>query len=149
MDRQLTLKFVFLLALASGKRRGELHALRNKVETVEGNENQILLVPDLTFMGKTHLVTNGLGTFENICLTALEQAPDSGDGDDCLLCPVRTLRYYQKRSDAYRDVEQVRLIISHQRQKKSDISVATVSSYIKQDIVEALLAQAKDAASMK
>jgi hypothetical protein len=47
----------------------------------------------LPFMGKTLLVTNGLGTFKHICLTALEQAPDSGDGDDCLLCPVRTLRY--------------------------------------------------------
>ena len=57
--------------------------------------------------------------------------------------------YYQKRSDAYRDVDQVRLIISYPRQKTSDISASTVSSYIKQAIVEALLTQAKDATTMK
>ena len=54
----LTFKLTFLLALASGKRRGEIHALDNKIQTV-GKGNKIILKPRLDFLGKTHVITNG------------------------------------------------------------------------------------------
>ena len=60
-DKDLTLITVFLIALASGKRRGELHALtREGVMEQHGESPGKLLHPAENFLSKTHLKTAGL-----------------------------------------------------------------------------------------
>ena len=89
-DRELTLKTVFLLALATGKRRSELRGLShdvcwinaiNQVQTVD-----LSPVPD--FLSKTHVVTNGSKAFQPVALRSLDSAVEHGNLEK-RLCPVR------------------------------------------------------------
>ena len=128
--RALTLKTVFLLALASGKRRGELHALENNVRLVNGSWDEIALRPHPSFLGKSHFVTSGAGTFKEIVIPALSSVPGS-QYVDLALCPVHTLRAYLKLSETYRSPAQKRLIISFMKGRELDISAQSISNYLK------------------
>ena len=136
-DRDLTLKTIFLLALATGKRRSEIHALSQEVRWINGDVRtvEISLVP--SFMSKTHVITNGLGALRPIILSSLEGG--GAENGDHLLCPVCTLDFYMKRSAKYRSPEQKRLIISYRRGFTRDISRQTISAYIKEAVVLAYL----------
>ena len=128
--RDLTLKTVFLLTLASGKRRGEIHALDNNVFKVQGNWDSIVLRPRADFLGKTHFTTNGAGTFSEIILPALTKA-DGATLQDISLCPVKTLRVYRAKTEKIRTEAQKRLIISYARSKVTDISKRCISNYLR------------------
>ena len=141
--RDLTLKLVFLLALATGKRRSELHALDRVVGKVKNNWEAIVLRPRPEFLGKTHFATGGAGTFSEIVLPSIEKAPGFVIADLCL-CPVRTLRIYLKESDKYRCDGQERLIISYMKNKLDDIKKQTVSNYLKLLVQQAYADSAKD-----
>ena len=58
------MKAVFLLALATGKRRSELHALTQDVKWIRGDTTAMELTPHPDFVGKTHVATKALGTFK-------------------------------------------------------------------------------------
>ena len=61
-DKDLTLKTLFLLALATGKRRSELHAFTAEdTKLVHGDNPGVILHPEGSFISKTHLKTGGLG----------------------------------------------------------------------------------------
>ena len=60
-DRDLTLKTVFLLALATGKRIGELLALAKDVRWLSGAVRAVEISPVREFLSKTHVKTKGLG----------------------------------------------------------------------------------------
>ena len=134
-DKDLTLKTVFLVALATGKRRGELHALTSKIKWVHGKTRTMLLSPCDSFLSKTHLVSKGLGALKPFELKGLDDFIGSEDKDDRLLCPVRTLSYYLSRSSKYRSEDQKRLFISYQRGNSKDLSKQTISKYIKDAII--------------
>lgn len=136
LPRAITLKCVFLLALASGKRRGELHALENKILMVNGSWDQIILKPYAGFLSKTHTATRGVGTFKEIVIPSISGA-DQVHESDAALCPVRALRRYKTVSDAYRSSKQVRLIISYCKNRSTDISKQTISNYLKVLVMEA------------
>lgn len=139
--RDLTLKMVFLLALATGKRRGELHALSPDLHKVNDSWDAIMLRPRLDFLGKTHFRTQGRGTFENVTIPALPD--DSGSSTKGLaLCPVHTLRVYKTVSDKYRSVNQKRLIISFVQTRDKDITAQSVSNYLKWLVEQAYTASA-------
>ena len=53
--KHLTLKTVFLTALASGRRRSELHELRFDLVHFQQNQDQ-LLVADIDFMAKSQVL---------------------------------------------------------------------------------------------
>ena len=57
-DKNLTLKTVFLLALATGKRRGELHALSKDVRWLGGAVRTVEISPEPEFLSKTHMKTH-------------------------------------------------------------------------------------------
>ena len=133
--KNATLKFSFLLALASGKRRGEIHALENSVLKVNGEWNEVLLWPNPTFKAKTHTKTKGEGTFTQIRLRALpEEVLKEGKVS---LCPVKMLRTYRDMANTFRSQNQKNLIISYKPHMNRDISKQTLSNYIKAVIVAA------------
>ena len=79
-DMNITLKTVFLLALATGKRRSEIHALFRDVRWLSGNDHRVEISPVPSFMIKTHVSTNGLGALRPITLSALPESQEEGVG---------------------------------------------------------------------
>ena len=134
-DRDLTLKTVFLLALATGKRRSELHALAKDVRWLNGAVRAVEISPVPEFLSKTHVKTNGIGALRPLTISSLDEAVESEDNEERLFCAVRTLEVYLSRSDQYRSPEQKRLFISYRRGTVKDISRQTVSCYIKEAVV--------------
>ena len=129
----LTFKTTFLLALASGKRRGEIHALEQNYKS-KNDSSTIILKPRADFLGKTHIITKGKGTFSEIELPHLT---DNAEGQGHPLCPVATLLQYIERTKAIRHTNQKRLIISFLPHVQKDISKTTISNYIRQAVVKA------------
>ena len=76
-DRDLTLKTVFLLALATGKRRG--HALAKDVRWLSGAVRAVEISPVPEFLSKTHMKTNGLGALRPLMISSLNEAVESED----------------------------------------------------------------------
>ena len=134
-DKELTLKTLFLIALASGKRRSELHALSADVRWIKGEVRTVELTPLPDFVSKTHLASAGLGALRPIQLKALDEFAGPEGKDDKLLCPVRTLRYYLDRTHKYRSDSQKRLFISYRRGTVDDVSKQTISAYLKEAIL--------------
>ena len=91
---RLTQKTVFLLALATAKRVGELQALSGSV----GKKSRSLVLSyRQDFLAKTETPSNPLPrTFEVPSLADLV----GRDEDDRLLCPVRAVRCYRKMTDS-------------------------------------------------
>ena len=129
----LTFKCVFLLALALGKRRSELHAIqRDSVEFADGDVS-VTLRPSVKFLSKTHISSKGMGAFKSATVPALPAI----DGARDALCPVNTLRQYLAATDRFRSPGQRRLFISFVKSLDRDFSAQTISSYLKQLIVTA------------
>ena len=91
--KHLTLKTAFLLALASGKCRSEIHAwVANKVSNL-GQWEKVALFPSSDFIAKR---------FSNCVSGALTTIVDRQFKEDRTLCPVRALRYYLDRTKVLR-----------------------------------------------
>ena len=69
LDKDITIKTVFVLALATGKRRSKIHALSRDVRVKNVRMVEIFSIP--CFMSKTHVSTNRLGALRPIMLSAL------------------------------------------------------------------------------
>ena len=133
-DRGLTLKTVFLLSLAIGKRRSEFHAFTYEgTKLVHGGNPGVILHPDGAFASKTHLKTGGLGALRPVFVPSLAVEEDLSEA--CLLCPVVALRHYLSRSRTYRSPTQSNLFISWAPGQLSDIRPQTLSNYIKQAVL--------------
>jgi integrase len=134
--KNLTLKTVFLVSLATAKRCGEIHALRR--DTIKWSENRdtVYLYPDPSFISKTALANKGPRSFSPISLDSLSKTLGQDMDEDRSLCPVRAIRFYLKRTDAFRK-EQKKLFISSQSGRKTEIAKSTISSWLKQGITMA------------
>ena len=92
--KHLTLKIAFLLALASGKRRSEIHAwVANKVSNL-GQWEKVALFPSSDFIAKNQLARGGSQSVSPVTITAWTTIVDRQFKEDRTLCPVRALRYY-------------------------------------------------------
>ena len=92
--KHLTLKTAFLLALASVKRRSEIHAwVANKVSNV-GQWEKVALFPSSDFIAKNQLAREGSQSVSPVIIPALTTIIDRQFKEDRTLCPVRALRYY-------------------------------------------------------
>ncbi|XDV41091.1 hypothetical protein PO909_010017 [Leuciscus waleckii] len=102
--KHLSFKTVFLLALASVKRIGDLHALSVSATCMEfgPNDSKVILKPKHGYVPKS---LNTPFRAQVISLSALP-VPDE-ERDAGLLCPVRALRAYVSRSSAFRQTEQL------------------------------------------
>ena len=109
--KHLTLKTAFLLALASGKRRSEIHAwVANKVSNL-GQWEKVALFPSSDFIAKNQLAREGsqsVSPVTNPALTTIVDRQDlvSGMGPEVLLgsnqrpdgVSIPTLHFLQERT---------------------------------------------------
>ena len=132
--KHLTLKTAFLLALASGKRRSEIHAwVANKVSNL-GQWEKVALFSSSDFIAKNQLAREGSQSVSPVTIPALTTIVDRQFKDDRNLCPVRALRYYLDRTKDLRGSHSL-LFISFKKGHTSDIRPATLSSWLKQTIL--------------
>ena len=122
--KELTFKTVFLLALATGMRRSELHALTRKGLSWSSDKSKITLRVSPTFVAKTQLVC-GSGSIQPISLCSLNDFV--GDLPD---------EYYYKRVKSEGlSLDKDKLFVSYRPGYKSEIALPTISSWIKKTIV--------------
>jgi hypothetical protein len=89
--KPLTKKTLFLLLLASGARRGEVHAI-DPLRTLELHGGKTMwLRPKIDFVAKNHNLATGKGAFLGFQITEL-LVPGSNKRHK--LCPVRAVRRY-------------------------------------------------------
>ena len=98
--QHLTWKTVFLLTLASSKRRSEIHALSVEDGHCRFNSNyeSVTLLTQPGFLAKTQLPSTAslpftIPSLSNVC---------GSDDEDRFLCPVRSLRFYLQRVKSLR-----------------------------------------------
>ena len=132
--KHLTLKTAFLLALALGKHRSEIHAwVANKVSN-HGQWEKVALLPSSDFIAKNQLAREGAQSVSPVIIPALTTIVDRQFKQDRSLCPVRALRYYLDRTKDLR-VDRSLLFISFKKGHSTDIRPTTLSSWLKQTIL--------------
>ena len=131
--KSITLKTVFLVALASGKRRSELHAMKKNILHTKG-WSSVYIEPDPQFVAKTELNNKGSAMLKLVQIKALtKELPEEEIGDRAL-CPVRALRYYIKQTEDIRG-DRKKLFIAYKKGYKEEIHMNTISSWIKKTIL--------------
>jgi len=121
----LTWKTTFLLLLASGLRRGELHAIPFKGISYPRDYSHLTFRPDPAFVAKTTLKTGH--ALQPFSIQSLEKIV--GKEKERTLCPVRCTRAYMKRTEHVRG-ERKLLLLSPDPRVQKDISVNTLSSWM-------------------
>ena len=128
----LAQKTLFLLALASAKHIGELHALSHRVSHSRGwAEVSFSFVQG--FVAKTQDPSSLVPWFEGFSVPALPNERNNRNGR--LLCPVRAVRCYLDRTAAHRLLCE-RLFVTAGRSKE-EISKTTVSFWLRKTISRA------------
>ncbi|XP_068243498.1 uncharacterized protein [Palaemon carinicauda] len=132
-DRHLTWKTVFLLALASAKRVSELHGLSYDGAHSRGWEVVTFrFVPE--FMAKIQNPGIPDPRFDSFRILSLRSVTD--DPDHLLLCPVRSLRLYLKRTAAVRP--RVQALFASTGRTKRRVTKNTISAWIRRVIHHSL-----------
>jgi len=127
----LTLKTVFLVMLASGARRGEVHALSSSGVSYDPSWRWITLQPVPGFVSKTGARQTGASPFDGVTIQSLATHVGRDLVDDRKLCPVRALKTYLARTQKLRK-DTRRLFISFKLGKSGDICRNTISSWVVQ-----------------
>ena len=119
----LTQKTVFLLALASGRRRSEIHALSATSGSVKfsADKSAVNLHFFPGFLAKNQL--------PSVAGLPLEIPALSGSVSETVLCPVRALSIYMQRTKPFRKGRK-RLFVSYVKGYDKEISACTVSRWI-------------------
>lgn len=129
--RYVAKKAAFLVALASGRRRSELHALMYTGYEHTPDWDQVILHTDPSFIAKNQAIHGVSSDITPIIIPALSQVLGKDLPMDLLLCPVRALRYYILRTEPTRRASQDRLFISLYPNGPIRITSATLSHWIK------------------
>ena len=128
---RLLWKSIFLLALASAKRVGELHALSAEIGFSNSTGSLLLsYVPE--FMAKTDSATQRVP--RSFTIPALEELVGN-DEAELRLCPVRTLREYVRRLRPLRD-GCPRLFVSL-RDPSRPLAKNSISAFLRKVIIRA------------
>ena len=120
--KHLSYKCCFLLALATGCRRSELHALSISESCMRfsADKSSVTLLTDPSFIAKNQLSEKGSGTM------VVPALPSSGSVN---LCPVRTLEVYLRKSAEFRPKGCHRLFVPIKK-GKTDITAKSISTWI-------------------
>ena len=124
--RALSLKALFLLALATAKRVGELQAL-SSIVTFVGVDACLSYI--LQFVAKSESLTRSIP--RSFLVKSLSDFA-AGLDDDLLLCPVRALRFYLDRTISLSPLRH-RLFVSPRRPSRS-MSKNAVSFFLREVI---------------
>ena len=132
----ITYKTLFLFALASIKRRGEIHACT--WASFQKLENWFAVETDPSFLFKTAAHVKHYEAMGRIEITGLKSLTSTRD--DKLLCPVRAMKLYIKKAERFRWKGQVRLFIPITRDvtKQKEISREMISSWLRRTILMCL-----------
>ena len=133
--KYLTFKTVFLLALGSGKRRSEIHAWQHRNIRHQSDWSKVSLYPSPSFLSKNQLAKEGPECVAPVVIPALAPTLDRSLKSDRSLCPVRALRYYMDRTSDIRQNKEL-VFVSFKKGFDKDISPATISSWIKQTVIQ-------------
>ncbi len=129
----ITWKTVFLLLLAVGARRGEIHAIDSSSITQQDNYRSLRLKPNPAFMAKTHNMCQK-GVLEAIVVNSLKDVSGKDPDLDYDLCPVRAVKYYMAKTEAIRkDLKP--LFLTYKAGATKPAAKNTISSWVKQLIV--------------
>ena len=128
----LTMKTVFLLALATGHRVSELHALiRRGLEQPDKNDwSSVTLLVDPQFIAKTAISSEAL---QSVTIPALTPLLSAELQDERTLCPVRALKFYLAETDKTRGTKQ-KLFISMNDGYNEEIEKQTLSRWIRDTV---------------
>lgn len=141
--RWLTLKSILLVALASGRRRGVLHALWADLLGRDEHWAFVILKTDPAFLSKTDLASRR-SVFQSVRVPALSTFIDGRMEEDVKWCPVRALKMYLQRSESLRAHSQ-KLFVSYKKGHQGDIHKNTISSWIKKPVLAAYKWSSADA----
>ncbi len=133
----LTFKTVFLLALATAARVGELHAIDvTRITFDVGADHKVHLGLLLDFVAKNQLVGQEGRTFH---LAPLSNLVGPHDREDLSLCPVRALRCYLDRTASFRR-QRKRLFLPLSPTSTAEVSKNTLSLWLRTAILRAYTA---------
>lgn len=125
----LTLKTVFLVTLASGVRRSEIHAIIYDGSAVSYDKASFILRLDPTFLAKTERTC---AVKERTIVIPCLPREDAGEQ---LLCPVRALRLYVSRTKELRQCTgTAKMFVSYKPGFKGDIGVQSITRWIKKTV---------------
>ena len=125
--KHLTLITAFLLALASGKRRSEIHAwVANKVSNL-GQWEKVALHPSSDFIVKNQLTESVSQSVSLVTVHAPTTIVDRQFKEERTLCAIQALRYYLDRTKDLRGSGSL-LFISFKKGHTSDIRPTSLSS---------------------
>ena len=129
----LTLKTVFLVALATGSRRSEIGALTRAGLSHTKGWTQVSLKPSLDFLAKNQKANLVAQAFKPIIFPASGPTLGPGLEADKSLCPVSALKWYLDRTQPIvRDRK--KLFISYKKGHYKEISPITISSWLKKTV---------------
>ena len=98
----LTFSTLFLLTLASSKRRSEIHAWKYSSHSHKKNMSQVTLAPSSAFLAKNQLASDRPTAIKPVVIPALKPHLDSSLTQERSFCPVRALKYYLDRTKELR-----------------------------------------------
>ncbi len=133
----LSMKTLLLLALASIKRVGDLHAFSVDDSCLQFGpaDSQIILRPRPGYVPKVPTTP-----FRDQVVSLQALPPEEADQALALLCPVRALRHYVDRTQSFRTLDQ--LFVCHGgRQKGKAVSKQSMAHWIVDAITLAYQAQ--------
>jgi len=93
----LTIKTVFLIAIASGQRRSSIQALSIEPGHIRWEKSGVRLIPKASFVAKNQSASSGSVEFFLPYLASF-----SSVDEDKVWCPVRALRWYLSRTKSLR-----------------------------------------------
>ena len=125
-------KTVFLVALASAKRRGELRAFSCKV-LHSANWSSVTLQPLPDFVAKTEIPGRPDTRLEPVTIQGLSTFVGPDLADDRKLCPVRAIKVYLSRTQDVR-AGRKQLFIPYKPGSSQPIAAATISSWIQNTV---------------
>ena len=117
--RDLTLKSLFLGALAAVCCRSELHTLEHCSLVFQPASRGCAVKPHPRFKRKTHMTTKGVASLCSVVILVLP----SEQSDVVSICPVRTLRLIVDQTDVSRSPDQIALFLSFDLSIVRDISL--------------------------
>ena len=131
-ERFLAQKTLVLIALASAKRIGELHALSYRVSHSRAwGEASFVFVPG--FVAKTQDPSSQDPRFDSFTIPALPKARDNPNGR--LLCPVRAVKLYLRRTAPHRPACEQLFLTTGPNPK--EIAKNTISFWLRKTIARA------------
>ena len=129
--RHLTWKAAFLLTLASGRRGSEVHAISGSSADIAFERSGALSLRFLPeFLAKNQTPGSASPVLVIPALTSIL----ARDDEDRLNCPVRAISAYLQRTKSLRQATHRRLFISLNPDHPSDISLSTLSRWLREVI---------------